>query len=690
MSQHLDIIRLLIAENSDADAEVIANAMRNAGFAVRMTLIKDIDAFNSAINDHQWDLIITQRKVGELKATDLMQVVTNKKLDVPFIVITDEYEAPFVFNAIEKGADAVVPEEDVSHLILVATKLINILAIKRENEATQKEMKEIERRNELLLETSKDAIGYIHEGVHIYVNPAYVSLFGYKDAESIQANTLLDLISSNYVPSFKKYLDEHSNNNKPAEEFAFEGIKEDDSTFKAHLFITPAQYHGEQCSQVIIRINQSDKKASLPIEAMADEDLLTGLYNKDYFIKASKKILAENKKGFLMYVTLNDFSKIKEQVGLLGADIVEGKTADILKAFINPPMVLAQYSDESFVILLPEWDQDKTKTLAQKIYDKALETVIQAGKQSVDIKLTMGFAAYDGETVFEELLTKAYKACTNAEKMDKPYSLYAKHEVKVSAETRGLIQTIQKALEGGKFNTLYQPLINLKGKTDAIYEVFVRMINEQGEEQSPKAFFSAAEDAGLLAKIDRWVILHATKRAAEKRLQGEKVSLFIILSSNSLLDDELLPWINVALNGSRLPPEAVTFEINFNDAKTHLNQAKSFTKGLAEMHCKVALTHFNGDVEAFQTMHHLHVDYVRLAPSFTIDLSKRGDTSKASERLRGLVNKLHEQQKEVIVSRVEDAIALPTLWQSDADYLQGFFLAQPDTKMEYNFSNSIG
>ena len=48
-------------------------------------------------------------------------------------------------------------------------------------------LREAEKRCQLLLDSSVDAIAYVHEGMHIYANRAYLELFGFDDAEDSKA-----------------------------------------------------------------------------------------------------------------------------------------------------------------------------------------------------------------------------------------------------------------------------------------------------------------------------------------------------------------------------------------------------------------------------------------------------------------------------------------------------------------------
>jgi EAL domain-containing protein (putative c-di-GMP-specific phosphodiesterase class I) len=252
-----------------------------------------------------------------------------------------------------------------------------------------------------------------------------------------------------------------------------------------------------------------------------------------------------------------------------------------------------------------------------------------------------------------------------------------------AAANRGnLVAMVQQALDNNSFRLLFQPIISLRGDSDEHYEVLLRLLSPQGEEVPAADFLAAAKDAGLAEKIDRWVVLNSVKLLSEHRSKGHNTRLFVHLSANSLQDQTLLPWLSVALKAARLPSDSLVFQISEPDAVAYLKQAKALTQGLAELHCKVALGQFGCAINPFNTLKHLHVDFVKVDGSFSQDLS----SAENQEALKTLLASLHAQAKLTIVPCVESATVLATLWQAGVNYIQGHYLQGPSQSMDYDFS----
>ena len=133
--------------------------------------------------------------------------------------------------------------------MLVANRELAGLAERR---AAELALREAEKRCQLLLDSSVDAITYVHDGMHIYANRSYMALFGYEDAEELEGLPVIDLIASCDQGPFKDFLKGYQNDQRQTE-LVCTGVKLDGQEFKARISLSAATYDGEPCIQVVIR-----------------------------------------------------------------------------------------------------------------------------------------------------------------------------------------------------------------------------------------------------------------------------------------------------------------------------------------------------------------------------------------------------------------------------------------------------
>src|SRR5690606_8627796 len=84
-------------------------------------------------------------------------------------------------------------------------------------------------------------------------------------------------------------------------------------------------------------------------------------------------------------------------------------------------------------------------------------------------------------------------------------------------QERDIATEEQQAQHSDGVRLLFQPIISSRGSDEEYYEVLLRMLNQEGEEISPKQFLETASRMGVSSKIDRWVVLESIKMLSQHR-----------------------------------------------------------------------------------------------------------------------------------------------------------------------------
>jgi len=69
--------------------------------------------------------------------------------------------------------------------------------------------------------------------------------------------------------------------------------------------------------------------------------------------------------------------------------------------------------------------------------------------------------------------------------------------------------------------------------------------------------------------------------------------------------------------------------------------------------------------------------------NFITELSK---SDEAQDTLKKLVDNIHSREIRSIVTHIESASVMATLWQVGVHYIQGHYFQSPSKQMDYNFS----
>jgi len=141
-------------------------------------------------------------------------------------------------------------------------------------------------------------------------------------------------------------------------------------------------------------------------------DLLTTLFNREYFIKQVNKFFEKNKKFTMAFIDLDNFKHVNDSFGHEKGDKILIKTAEIIKKNIKGKDIAARFGGDEFVIALLDCDIECGKKLLSKIKDEINQTF-----EKYNVTASIGIASSEEVNNYEELLklsdTRMYKSKFN-------------------------------------------------------------------------------------------------------------------------------------------------------------------------------------------------------------------------------------------------------------------------------------
>ena len=678
-------IRLLILEDSQNEAERLVSLFRNAGQATRVHRLTSSDDLTEALKQ-TWDLLISAPQSENLVPSEAIGAIRRQAKDIPIIQLTAGNDAEAITEALMLGAQDALPQGEDEWLLLVANRELANLEERRARRSAEVALREAEKRCQLLLDSSVDAIAYVHDGMHIYANRAYLDLFGYEDVDELEGMPMIDLIGSADQSRFKAFLKNYQTLEGSAE-LACGGVRADGEALKTRMHFSPAAYDGEPCIQVVIRA-ENDNAELQKLREISSQDPVTGLLNRNSFLEvmdaAVERAINAGQPASLAYIRVDRFAALQADIGLTDSDQLLSQLATVLRGHFSGDAQLARFADDVFTVLLPGHIPQQAEPELRKLLTKVEGQLLDIDGRTVQTTLSIGVAGLDEKTAkAQDAIERAHR-CADELSDGNALKIYNPADELAAAANRGdIVAMLKQALESNSFRLLFQPIISLRGDSFEHYEVLLRLLDPQGVEVPPNEFLATAADAGLAAKIDRWVILNSIKLLAEHRAKGHRTRLFVHLSAASIQDASLLPWLGVVLKASRLPGDSLAFEFGEADAVAYLKPAKTLAEGLVGYGCRVALSQFGCVLNPFNTLKHLEAEFIKVDGSYTQDLTRQEN----QEALKTLLADLHEQKKQSIVPFVESATVLATLWQAGVSYIQGHYLQGPSQSMDYDFSS---
>lgn len=687
MAHKNETVRLLVLHESQDNTEQVVNALKNSGIATRPELVADQDELQDALKDGAWDIMLAGEITNGVPYEAPLSLIRKQDKDIPLIVLVDKFDQEILDDALQAGARDAVIFTAHKHLVNVIKRELENLQSRRGRRKAEATLAETEKRCQLLLDNSRDAIAYVHDGMHIYANSAYVELFGHSGTGDVEGMPIIDLVAKEDLTRFKDFLRSYSKGESSSDDLHFHGLRADGNKIEATMQLSAATYDGEPCTQIIIRRDDGTGNAALLAEKLKEAtsvDQLTGLPNRQRFEeevdKAVHKARKDKSRFALFCLTLDNIPLIAATHGLGGTDTVVKTLASMLVTqFGNVP--LARFSDSAFTALVPGIDPEKAQALGEEICQKVHDHLFQlpAGKTQ-QTTLSIGVAMI-GETAPppEEMLSRALAASEKVKLANGNAVHVFNPAEQAGSSDSAMMELLVDAIDNSKFKLQYQPLIDVEGGHGEFYEVFVRLHLPDGKTLTPDEFMPVAHRHSLGARVDRWVMLNAAKQLKEHTRNASNSRMLINLTAESLQDNTLPAWISKLSKAIDPSGSPLVLQFTESDVVTYLKAASEQTDALTKAGCPVSISHFGTGLNPLNTLKHVAVSYIKLDRSFTQDLSNAenmGAIQKITGELRGF-------DKSVIISYVDNAQTLSKLWTLGVQYLQGYFLQPPSDTMHY-------
>lgn len=676
-------IQLILIHDSQSEAEPIVSKLRQLGRPVHSYFIASEGELEQQLAQRQFDLAVIKLSTQTVNALTCIKTLRQHQPAVPRLVMLEEWKDQTVSQALALGSHAMCTESELDLMQHESKQLLEFVSAKREVKHLKLALQEAEQRNKLLLDSSMDAIAYVHEGMHIFANQAYLDLFGYDDMDEMSCVPIMDMVDGSDLPELKKHLKQYDDNSSAV--LPCKAVHSNGEKFPARITFSGAFYEEERCIQLVIRRNDANNaELQAKLDEMKQQDLLTGLLNQQAFSEAVASAHATAMRSSkahrsLHYIQLTNMMEIKSDLGIAAADVVLADAAEQLR---NTAKVgeIGRLADDVFAWLAPS-NLASPEGGARKLQQILSQHLYEVEGKTIPVKVVIGVSLLDEMTEdVKQCFTEAHQAANNAKAANQPVMQYDRSDAANVAD-EGLAKQIEHALKYDHFSLRFQPIVSLRDDPQETYEALLRM-QSGDKEHFPHEILSTAEAAGLSMEVDRWVVETAIGELAEHRRQGSDTKLLVHLTPSTVRDSAFLPWVNGILRKNRLPGDSVVFQISEENALTYLKAAKAFSKALGVLKCRLAIGGFGYLEDGLSLLKHLQVDYVKVSGEYV----KKLDTEEGTNRLKSLIEMAKQHGASAIVPQIEDASTLTTLWSCGADYIQGYYLQEPSTDMSFNFS----
>ncbi len=675
-------INLLIIHQSEEEAERILSLLRNYQIAVRPTRCTNEEDLAGILERKPLDLVLCQQLQTDLPCQTVVDHIKRIGVDLPVIALLNDFDTDLITEAIDAGATSYCTPQLPDHMKHVILRDVKALHDRRKNIVLALELKNTEKRCNLLLDSSKQAIAYIHDGMHVYSNQSYQELFQYDDFEELEVTPFLNMIAKEDIARAKQTLRDINKNIMPEDDLEFKLMTSDGEVFDGIVNVSNATINGEKCTQFIINIPSADPEVEKELFEIRNKDLLTKFYNRTYFHQLLSESIdaAKNKAGdSLLMIGIDDAERHEKELGIGSLDLFIVSMADFLQDKLGKDVVYCRYSDTTFILKLKTSIENAEK-VADKLRSMIADQIFSAGNTSVNCTASLSVTQLtpQSESDTEVIKTLSDNLNTLIEAGGNQIKIFdpAEEEKQARAASKAWIDRITDGLENDKFVIHYQPIVNIDGDEKEYYEVLIRLKAEENQLIFPQQFIPVATKYGFITEIDHWVVKKALQAIKNS---DHNVMLFVKLSHQTLTNPAFPNWLAKQFKASGVTGDKIAFEVRESELVTYATQMKPIIKSIKATHCKIVVEKFGSGLNSFSILKHFPVDLLKVDSSFMEDL---GNNKENQEKVKSIVDKAHNQGKQVICEFIEDASTMSIMWKMAVNFVQGNFIAEPAEKME--------
>ncbi|WP_422490317.1 EAL domain-containing protein [Endozoicomonas sp. ALE010] len=672
MNYRRQTLRLLALEDSPNDVERWVKLFRNAGLPPRVQHIASIETMEEALSEQPWDVVLSAEETTRLNAQQVLAIIEKHQKDIPVIVTLPEYNPQRTSTWLSAGARDAIPSANEEHILHAVLRELTSLQDRRNLSNVRQELNESNKRCQLLLANASEAIAYIHDGMHVDANAAYLQLTGYDHADDLAGIPLIDMIAARHQAEIRQMLKQFGTN-QTIDQIECELLHTDGHSTPVSLRLSAAQYDDEPCIQLIL-LPVMVPVLSQPVNHKASAE------TKEQFLEQAASAVTAATEATLAWIQLDDFQNLQQEASIDGIISIQGSIVRMAEELF-PTAAICHYTDDSFLLVETAGNPDDTHKRLITLQSAIDEHLFGSDDETLTATVSIGFAVKEHKQDITILLNNAESACQRAIKNAERLCRYSKTEELDEKARDGDVQAmIRQALSQDSFRLLFQPVINITGSEEKQYEVFLRLHSHQGEVVEAGTFMAAAESSSLMPHIDRWVLRQCVRQLAQVHKQGQSVRLLIHLSHLSIQGTELAQYLSGLLKATELPPDSIVLQLPESIVLQQLKRIVDFAETIHNIGCQLAITRFQGDSRSMKILKHLDIQFVRLDGSFTSKLDENSD-----ENIIKMLDILKEHNIRSIVPKVESTRTLAHLWRMGVDYAQGYYIQGPMETMDFDF-----
>lgn len=423
--------------------------------------------------------------------------------------------------------------------------------------------------------------------------------------------------------------------------------------------------------------SQNDELAYL-----AYYDILTGLYNRNYFVRLLGEYLrrAEEENGTVavMFLDFDDFRRINDGMGIIVGDELVQLFGQYLSGLMGDNIIISHFNSDIFCIgIYDPCGTSSVEMIYKTISERLKKPFKLSNGQEIFFTVTVGVAEYpEAASKTLELINCAEIVMFKAKSMGKDKVLYYNGTILDDFLKNVKIENkLKDAVFQRSFTMYYQPQFRTNDKVLRGVEALIRWKDDNGKMISPAVFIPIAEKSGAIVPIGIWVIEESLRAFAEwKRKYHYPMVMSLNISAIQYKQPDFIDNVLMLMEKYDVSPSEIELEITESILIDDFAEITEKLVLLRNIGIKISLDDFGTGYSSLSYLKGLPIDTLKIDKSFIDTVTSDENTRIITESIIYMVKKLGY---ETIAEGVETEEQFRYLNEIDCDNIQGYFLGKP-------------
>ena len=456
---------------------------------------------------------------------------------------------------------------------------------------------------------------------------------------------------------------------------------------KRRWFECEANVEYNECMQPLKKVVRfkdvsKSKMQNDELAYMAYYDVLTGLYNRNYFVRLLgewiRKAQDENTVVSVIFVDIDDFRKINDGMGIVIGDEVVQLVGQYLGEFSSDHIIASHINSDIFCVAIYDPCNQRSVGYFHKQVQEYLKKGIRLSSgEELNITVSMGVAEYpEAAKNALELINCAEIVMFKAKTLGKNAIQY--FDAPILNEFLNTVQIenkLKEAIFNQNFSLKFQPQYYIENNKLRGVEALVRWRDDDGNMISPAIFIPIAEKNGTIIPIGNWVMGEAIREFAQwKKKYGYEMILSLNISALQYKRPDFVDLLMKHVEKNEVLPEEIELEITetvlIDDFKAVIDKMLI----LQDYGFRVSLDDFGTGYSSLSYLSGLPLNTIKIDKAFIDSVLIDRATKIVMESIIQMVHKLGYES---IAEGIESPDQVEYLQEIGCDVIQGYLLGKP-------------